>query len=165
MNFYSVTKTDDCYLLKNESIDLNFFNKVETKDGNIKLIPKEVKVININRNFNSLKDYNFNLLKLISFKCDGEERVPCLVGNILHYIYHKIGDGGSIIRNSCLNLKTNVIRGWNYSRRLGISYPPCDDNLFMAEIYHQSLANDIWLELCFRINENLILKISTNSRE
>ena len=165
MQIYSVEKTNNGYILKKKSIDFNFFNSVETKSGDIRLIPKEVKELNLYRDIKGLKDYNFNILDLLSVECNGKDREVKNVMYTLHEIYHMIGDGGKIVRNSCLNIQTMILKGWNYSRRLGISYPPCDNNLCVAEIYRQAIANNIWLKMCFKINNDLILKITTSARE
>lgn len=165
MQYYSVTKLDDGYLLKKKSIDLSFFNKIETKDGDIKLVRKDITEIYVGGNVPVLKNYNFNKMKVIGVKINGTKLVFSRLIDFLSYIYKFIGNGAKIIQNTVLNIQTLPVREFIYSKSLGISYPHTDNNLLILEIFKQSIANNFVVEIDMKVDEIILHLNSLNKRK
>ena len=158
MDIYRYTEQAENILLEKVVIDTNQHNIEHLENGNILLSPIIYNTINT---VHEVNNHCYTSSKIISC-CINNEVINVLNYNpLIKYIYQKIGDGSTIIRNTKLNIKTLEINqnGFQYIENLGISFQRVDANNAINEIVNQCQKNNISINLKIILDSGLHINI------
>lgn len=161
MNVYILNELENGdILLKSQTININNYTVIHNDNGDI-LLQKNILYIH---NISELKDFNFTKSKILKCIININESINTKLKykSILNFIYNKINDGCTIIKNSQLNIKTikKQNEGFYYYENLGISVQSVDSNKCIIEILNQCIKNNIQITMEILLENNNIINIS-----
>jgi hypothetical protein len=148
---YKLVKTD-------KLIDLDNFNIVPAGVDEYYL-EKKAEYKKIDKT--DLGKYNFSNSKIKEVTINNGSSTIKSLSKILSQIYKQIGSSNKIIKNTKLNIikVENKVKGREFIRNLGISYPKPDSNLCVFEIVNQCEMNEIKIDLKFELVNKELIKV------
>lgn len=152
------TNLDGTIVFTKIIVNCDKYNISKDSNGNILLKPKKIKELT---NKNEILQNDFTHSKIIKCIIDDKNVQLNKYFNIIQYIYNKINDGATIIKNSLLNVKTTNENdhGFRYLKKIGISVQGAASNKNVQEIIEQCKNNSILIDLMIQLKNSDIIRI------